>query len=92
MLPDMVRQGERRLLAAAVRLPIGFASLPRLRRVDAEQADALAVDFDGIAVDDGCAAAQVACSGLPCASQGQDDEPTGHGAHQERPNPARSVD
>jgi len=51
LLPDLVGQGERSLLAAAVGLLVGLAGLVRLRRVDAEEADALAVDLDGAAVD-----------------------------------------
>jgi len=51
-LPDMISQSERCLLPAMIPLPIRFAELTGLRRIDAEQADSLAVDFNGVAVDD----------------------------------------
>jgi hypothetical protein len=59
----VVGQRERRLLAAAVGPPIGLAELLALRRVDPEEADALAVDLDRVAVDDGRPAGQVDSAG-----------------------------
>jgi len=59
LLPDVIGQCERRLLLAMIRLPGGLAGLPRFRRVDAEQADALAMDFDGVTVDRRGAAGQL---------------------------------
>jgi hypothetical protein len=56
LLPDVIGQRECRLLAAAVRLAGGLARLPRLRRVDAEQADSLVVNLERVAVDGGRAA------------------------------------
>lgn len=50
-LPDMISQSEPHLLPAVVPLPIRFAKLPGLRRIDAEQANSLAVNFNGVAVD-----------------------------------------
>ncbi len=49
---DEVSQGKLRILAAAIDCASRFARLPRLRRIDAMQSSALAVDLDGIAVDD----------------------------------------
>src|SRR5262245_47781922 len=49
----VVGQGKRRLLTASVDLATGLAGLCSLRRVDAEQTNARAVNFDGVAVDDG---------------------------------------
>jgi hypothetical protein len=77
----VIRKSEGGLLSAAVGVPIsGFAWLTRFRRVDAEQPDALAVDLDRIAVDDGRAAGHVACGGRPCAGdcQKRDDFPARH--------------
>src|SRR5512140_2414194 len=53
------RRGERARRHAAARIAAprsGAALLPALRRIDAEQADALAQDLDRIAVDDARAA------------------------------------
>ena len=58
-LSDVTGQSEHFLLAASIGLPVGLAGQPRLRRVDAEQPDALAVDLDRVAVDYGGAPGQV---------------------------------
>ena len=78
LLPDVIGQGERRLLAAAVRLSVRLAGLPRLRRVDAEQPDTLAVDLDRVAVDHRSAAGEVGGAGcFRPAQQGGNGEPDG---------------
>ena len=52
---DSVGQGKSGLLAAAPRCAVGpSAFLPAFRRVDAVKPDALAVDFDRVAVDNRC--------------------------------------
>src|SRR5262245_29275006 len=42
-LPDVIGQGERRVLAAPIDLAVSLADLARLRRVDPKQPDTLAV-------------------------------------------------
>jgi len=59
------------LLTAAPDLAGGLARLARLRRVDPEQPDALAVNFDRVAVDHRRTARQVTCGGWPRAADGQ---------------------
>jgi len=54
---DEVGQREGRILAAPIRRSVGaLTCLPALGRVYAVQPNALAMDFDGVAVDDGCLA------------------------------------
>ena len=51
---DPVGQSQCRLLAAAPCCAVGAgAFLPAFRRIDAVKPDALTVDFDGVAVNDG---------------------------------------
>jgi hypothetical protein len=70
-LTDVVGQGECCLLPATIRLAGGLAGLAGLRRVNAEEPNALTVDLDRVAVDYRSSAYQVACGGFPCASESQ---------------------
>jgi hypothetical protein len=62
-LADPIGERQRRLLPATVRLAGDGAELLGLRRVDAVQADALAADFDGVAVEDARPAEDVGVRG-----------------------------
>jgi hypothetical protein len=74
-LPNVIGESEGRLLTAAVRVPISiFAGLPCFRSVDAEQLDVLAVNFDGIAIDDGSAASQIDATGRDPSEYDDDSE------------------
>ena len=70
----MIRQRQRRLLAAAVGLASRFARLPRLRRIDPEQADALALNLQCVIVDDRGAAEEINRAGSCCAAQQRGDD------------------
>src|SRR5262249_4705758 len=71
---DELGQGERGLLAAAIRLTGSLAGLPRLRSIDAEQPDALAVDRDCVAVDDRRLARKVGCDRADRPTQPRDQQ------------------
>jgi hypothetical protein len=59
-VPDQILQSKRRPLPAAPCLTRRvLACLAVLRCIDAVQSDALAVDFQRVAVDDGCDASDV---------------------------------
>ena len=64
MLADHLGKGEPGILATGPVLAIGNARLFRLRRVDAVEANALARDVDGVAVDDTCLASELAWNGF----------------------------
>ena len=60
LLPNVIGESEGRLLTAAVSASVSsFAVLPDFRGVDAEQPNALAVDLDNVAFNDGCATSQI---------------------------------
>ena len=74
LLANPISQSERRLLATAPRLPVLIgARLLALRRIDIEDADALAVDLQRVAVDH-CGAAG---DGFRAGCGGDEDQDKG---------------
>jgi hypothetical protein len=59
LMTDFIGQRQRRLLPAAVRAPPRLAKLAMLRRVDTEEANALAMNLDCVAFNHGCLSDQI---------------------------------